>query len=166
MIPFACTAHRDDRQELSNWWMPPPQLFCQMIVSSRLTGFQKHLFNSLWFSEVGCLLQQLKGELSTLLSGSCPSTGSCSTALSQYLPQGPDAIWCRCLDVYETDIWWSDAPVHCQLCSLPTSVVFGEQENSAHRSVTTQLHSPRQAAVRFQTRKASKKHSGNDWAEK
>lgn len=84
---------------------------------------------------VSCLPHQLKGELSTdlcawastLSSGNCPFTDGHTTVLSQYCPQAPDTTWCWCLDVYERDIWQSDASAALPAL-LPAyhSAVFGE----------------------------------------
>lgn len=79
----------------------------------------------------GKLSTDLRTWASTLSSGSCAYTDSRSAALSQYLPQDPDTIWCRCLDVYETDIRQPDVLVAVPAllpAGLPPSVGFGEQE--------------------------------------
>lgn len=107
--------------------MSPPELLCQMIINSRLSDCQKcQLYTS---SAKGELSTDLCVWASTVSSGSCPFTDGHTTVLSQYCPQAPDNTWCWCLDVYERDIWQSDASA-----ALPAlfpayhSAAFGELE--------------------------------------
>lgn len=122
MIPSISVSQKEDGQELLNWWMPPPELLCQMIVDSRLSDRQRYQLK-------GELSTDLRAWASTLSSGSCPFTDGHTTVLSQYCPQAPDTPWCWCLHVYERDIWQSDASAALPaLLPAYRSAVSGELE--------------------------------------
>lgn len=161
MIPSVSVTYKDDGQELLNWWIPPPEFPCQMIVNSRLFDCQKCQLST----------SSAEGELSTdlcawawaLSSGSCPITEGHTTALSALSPG------CRhSLVLVSGRLWERHLAVRCISCTassvpcLPLCSFW----RAGSCSVAAQLRSQSPAALGLQTRKVSREYTENHWAER
>lgn len=151
MIPSVSITHKDNGQELLNWWTPPPELLCQMIVNSRLFDCQK------------CQLSTSSAKGGTQHRFMCMGTDSFIWKLSlhwwphysaqsvlspgsrHYLVLVSGCLWERHLAVRCISCTASSAPC-LPLCSF---------RRAGSCSVAAQLHSQSPAALRLQTRKAS-----------
>lgn len=122
MIPSVSATHTDYGQELSNWWMPSPELFCHMIVNSRLTSCQKcQVSTSAAKAEV----------LWTQHRFMCVGIDSfiCNLSLN-WQPPYSTSIFLRVQTLSDVGVWMFTRQtsgsqmhqLHCQLCCLPTTL--------------------------------------------
>lgn len=125
MIPSVSVTHKDDGQELLNWWMPPPELLCQMIVNSRLFDCQKCQLSTssakggtaqiyVHGHRLFCL-EAVPSLMATVLQCSVSIVPRLQTLLGV-------GVWMFMRETSGSQMH----QLHCQLCSLPTTLQFSE----------------------------------------
>lgn len=144
------------------WWMPPPELLCQMIVNSRLSDCQK------------CQLSTSSAKGGTQHRFMCMGIDSLIWKLPlhwwpHYSAQAVLSPGSRhYLVLVSGCLWERHLAVRCISCTASSVLCLPLCSfwRAGSYSMAAQLHFQSPAALRLQMRKDSKKYTENYWAQR